>query len=155
MVSSKPYPRNLLMAFKIFNSHFDVQNCRFRALFCLFTGNQAEIQKNTTDSMLTTPWACYFPKITFLAFPQIKLFIKTSKNHPVSAHSTRLLTPEAKIKKNRTDSLKFRQFSGFSPNLKTWSLFLWKNLKDSCLTAVNQMVGGSGTNCLMKSRDQR
>jgi hypothetical protein len=101
MVSSKPYPRNLLMAFKIFNSHFDVQNCRFRALFFLFTGNQAEIQKNTTDSMLTTPWACYFPKITFLAFPQIKLFIKTSKNHPVSAHSTRLLTPEAKIKKKQ------------------------------------------------------
>jgi hypothetical protein len=80
----------------------------------------AEIQKNTTDSMFTTPRACYIPKMTFLAFPQKKPFIKTSKKHPFSANSAKYLTPEAKIEKNRTDSLKFRQFSRFSPNLKTF-----------------------------------
>jgi hypothetical protein len=120
IVSSKPYPKNLLVAFKFSNSHFHIQNCRFRALFCGFTANQAEIQKITIDSMFTTPWACYIPKMTFFAFPQKKPFIKTSKKHSFSAHLTRLLTTEAKIEKNRTVSLKFRQFSGFSPNLKTF-----------------------------------
>jgi hypothetical protein len=37
-------------------------------------------------------------------------FIKTSKKHPFSALSAKFLTPEAKIEKHRTDSLKFRQF---------------------------------------------
>jgi hypothetical protein len=53
--------------------------------------------------------------------------ISTEKNsyqnvekHPFLAHSTRLLTPEAKIENNRTDLLKFRQFSGFSQNFKTF-----------------------------------
>ena len=82
--------------------------------------NQGETKKSTTDSMFITPGACYIPKKTFLAFPQKKPFIKTSKKHPFLAHSTRLLTPEAKIEKNRTDSLKFRQFSGFSQNFKTF-----------------------------------
>jgi hypothetical protein len=70
--------------------------------------------------MFTTPRACYIPKMTFLAFPQKKPFIKTSKKHPFSAHSAKFLTPEAKIEKNRTDSLKFRQFSRFSAILKTF-----------------------------------
>jgi hypothetical protein len=37
IVSSKPYPRNLLVVFKLSNSHFHIQNFRFRALFCRFT----------------------------------------------------------------------------------------------------------------------
>jgi hypothetical protein len=37
--------------------------------------------------------------MTFLAFPQKKHFIKTSKKHPFSAHSAKFLTPEAKIEK--------------------------------------------------------
>jgi hypothetical protein len=39
---------------------------------------------------------------------------------PFLAYSTRLLTPEAKIEKNSSHSLKLRQFSGFSANLKTF-----------------------------------
>jgi hypothetical protein len=79
-VSSKPYPRNLLVAFKFSYSHFHIQNCRFRALFFRFTANQVKIRKSTLFTMLTTPWACYIPKMTFLAFPHRKPFIKTSKN---------------------------------------------------------------------------
>jgi hypothetical protein len=135
IVSSKLYTRNLLVAFIFYNSHFYVQNYRFRALFCRFTANQAEIQKSTSHSMFTNPWACYIPKMTFLAFPQKKPYIKTSKKHPFSAHSTRLVTPEVKIEKNSSHSLKFRQFSGFSPNFKTFRYKL----------SVNQMVGGSST----------
>ena len=71
--------------------------------------------------------------MTFLVFSQKKTFIKTSKKDPFSAHLAKFLTPEAKIEKNRTDSLKFRQFSRFSPKLR-----------DSSLTAVNQMVDESG-----------
>jgi hypothetical protein len=80
-VSSKSYRRNLLLALRISNSHFYVQNVRFRALFCRFTANQADIQKSTSYSMFTSPWACYIPKMTFLAFPQKKLCIKTSEKH--------------------------------------------------------------------------
>jgi hypothetical protein len=108
------------VAFKFSYYYFHIQNCRFRALFCQFTANQAEIQKRTTDSMFTTPWAGYISKITFLAFPQKKPFIKTAEKHRFSAHSTRPLTSAAKIGKKRTDSLKFKQFFGFSPNLKTF-----------------------------------
>jgi hypothetical protein len=43
IVSSKSYPRNLLVAFIFSNSHFYVQNCRFHTLFWRFTANQAEI----------------------------------------------------------------------------------------------------------------
>ena len=45
IVSRKSYTRNLLLALRFSNFHFYVQNCRFRALFCRFTANQAEIQK--------------------------------------------------------------------------------------------------------------
>jgi hypothetical protein len=71
--------------------------------------NTPKFEKSTTYSMFITTWACYIPKMTFLAFPQKKPFIETSKKHRFSAHSTRLLTPEAKIEKNRTYSLNFRQ----------------------------------------------
>jgi hypothetical protein len=54
------------VAIKFSNSHFHIQNCRFRALFCRFTANQAEIQKRTTDSMFTTPWACIITEHIFL-----------------------------------------------------------------------------------------
>jgi hypothetical protein len=67
------------MAFKFSNFHFYVQNCRFRALFYRFTANQAEIQKITYYWMLINPWACYIPKMTFLAFPRKRPCIKTSK----------------------------------------------------------------------------
>jgi hypothetical protein len=49
--------------------------------------------------MLTTTWASDIPKMTLLAYPQKRPLIKTSKKHPFSAHSTRLLTPEEKIEK--------------------------------------------------------
>jgi hypothetical protein len=47
-----------------------------------------------------------------------KALYQNVEKHLFSAHSTRLLTPEAKIQKNSSHSLKFRQFSRFSPNLK-------------------------------------
>jgi hypothetical protein len=37
IVPSKPYPRNLLVAFKLSNSHFYIENFWFSALFCRFT----------------------------------------------------------------------------------------------------------------------
>jgi hypothetical protein len=80
IVSSKLYTRNLLVALRFSNSHFYVQNFRFRARFCRFTANHARTKKNTSHLMLTNPWACYIPKMTFLAFPQKKPCIKTSKN---------------------------------------------------------------------------
>jgi hypothetical protein len=58
-------------------------------------------------------------KMTFFAFPQKKPCIKTSKKHRFSAYSTRL-PPFGKNWKNSSNSPKFRQFSGFSPNLKTF-----------------------------------
>ena len=67
------------MAFRFSNSHFYVQNFRFRALFCRFTANQAEIQKSTSHSMFINPWACYIPKMTFMEFSQKKPCIQTSK----------------------------------------------------------------------------
>jgi hypothetical protein len=45
------------------------------------------------------------------------------EKHHFSAYLLRLLTPEAKIEKNSSHPLKFRQFSRFSPNLKN---FLYK-----------------------------
>jgi hypothetical protein len=47
-----------------------------------------------------------------------KALYKNVEKTPFPAYSTRLLTPEAKIVKNGSHLLKFRQFSGFSPNLK-------------------------------------
>jgi hypothetical protein len=49
-----------------------------------------------------------------------KALYQNVEKHHFSAYSIRLLTPEAKIEKNSSYSLKFRQFSGFSPNLKTF-----------------------------------
>ena len=48
------YTRNLLVAFKFSNFHFYVQNCRFRALCCRFTANQAKIQKSTSNTIQPT-----------------------------------------------------------------------------------------------------
>ena len=42
------------MAFKFSNFHFYVQNCRFRALCCRFTANQAKIQKSTSNTIQPT-----------------------------------------------------------------------------------------------------
>jgi hypothetical protein len=108
---------NLLVAFKFFNSYFHIQYRRF-AHFLSFLANQADIKKSTTDSMFASLRACHIPKMTFLASPQKSLSSKRRKTPFFSAHLTRLLTPEANIEKNSTDSLKFRQFSGFSPNPK-------------------------------------
>jgi hypothetical protein len=80
IIFKKSYTRNILVAFRFSNFHFYVQNCRFCALFCRFTANQAKIQKSTTHSMFINPWACYIRKMTFLAFPHKKPCIKTSKN---------------------------------------------------------------------------
>ena len=54
IVSRKSYTRNLLVAFKFSNFHFYVQNCRFRALCCRFTANQAKIQKSTSNTIQPT-----------------------------------------------------------------------------------------------------
>ena len=54
IVSRKSYTRNLLVAFKFSNFHFYVQNCRFRALCCWFTANQAKIQKSTSNTIQPT-----------------------------------------------------------------------------------------------------
>jgi hypothetical protein len=113
------------MALRFSNSHFYVQNFRFRALFCPFTAIQAEIRKKYLPFDVN-PRVCYIPKMTFLTFRQKKPCIKTSKNTIFGIFN------QQKSKKNSYHSLKFRQFSGFSSNL-------------SCLTAVNQMVGGSDT----------
>jgi hypothetical protein len=40
-----------------------------------------KFKKSTSHSMFTNPWSSYIPKITFLAFPQKKPCIKTSKKH--------------------------------------------------------------------------
>jgi hypothetical protein len=114
IVLSKSYPRNLLVAFIFSNYHFYVQNCHFRALFCRFTANQAEIRKTTTKVICKTHLASYNPKMTFMAFLQKKRFIKTLEKHPFLGHSTRLRAPETKIEKNRTKALKFRHLPGFS-----------------------------------------
>ena len=111
---------------------------------------RSKLEKSTSYSMFLTPWACYIPKMTFLTFTQKKLYIETSRKHPFSAQSTRLPTPEAKIGKN-SYSLKFRQFSRFSPSLKIFPYklldpyFFEKKPRNSSLTAVKQMVGQSGT----------
>jgi hypothetical protein len=49
-----------------------------------------------------------------------KALYQNVEKHHFSAHSTILLTPDAKIEKNSSYSLKFKQFPGFSPNLKTF-----------------------------------
>jgi hypothetical protein len=49
-----------------------------------------------------------------------KALYQNVEKHHFSAHLTRLLTPEAKIEKNSSHSLNFRQFPLFSPNLKTF-----------------------------------
>jgi hypothetical protein len=36
------------------NSHSDVQNCQFRALFFRFTANQAKIERGTSYSIINT-----------------------------------------------------------------------------------------------------
>jgi hypothetical protein len=110
-----------------------------------------EIQESTSHSMFTNPWACYIPKMTFLAFPQKKPYIKTSKKHTFSAHSTRLVTHEAKIEKKQLPFTNIQTIFRILTKSQNFSikaigsLFLWKKLTASCLTAVNQMVGGSGT----------
>jgi hypothetical protein len=97
----------------------------FRPRFTVYPADERKRSKRensgcTSHSMFTNPWACYIPKMTFLEFPQKKPCIKTSKNHHFSAYLTRFLASEAKIEKNSSHLLKFRQFSGFSPNLKSF-----------------------------------
>jgi hypothetical protein len=72
------------VAFIFSNSNFYVQNCRFRALFCRLTAYQAKIQKSTSHvSGISTK----------------KALCQNVEKHPFSAHSTRLVTPEAKFEK--------------------------------------------------------
>jgi hypothetical protein len=90
IVTSKSYPRNLLVAFKFSNYHFKFQNCHFRALFCWFTAHQAEIRKNTTKVICFTLWAFFISKMTFLAFLQKKALYQNVEKHPFSTHLTQL-----------------------------------------------------------------
>ena len=59
IVSSKSYPRNLLVPFIFSNYQFYVQDCRFRACFCRFTANQVKILNSTSHSIITTHSASY------------------------------------------------------------------------------------------------
>jgi hypothetical protein len=87
---SEAYPRNLLVAFKFSNSHFHIQNCRFRALFCRFTTNQADIQRKYDRFDVHHPLLHSENDVSCISTE--KAFIKMSKKQPFSAHSTRLLT---------------------------------------------------------------
>jgi hypothetical protein len=106
------------VAFIFSYSHFYVQNCRFRALFCRFTANQVEIQKYFSFDV-HQPLDLLHSENDGSGISTEKALYQNVGKTPFSAHSNRLVTPEAKIK-NSSDSLKFRQFYGFSPNLKTF-----------------------------------
>ena len=73
------------------------------------------------------------------------------EKHHFSANSTRLLTPEAKIEKtarillNSDNFPDSHQISKLSDISFTFLISLKKKLRDAFLTAVNQMVDGSGT----------
>ena len=131
------------MAFKFYNNHFYFRNCHVRALFCRFTANQAKIRKTTTKLICEAPWASHISKMTFLAFPQKKPYIKTSKNT-----FFRHIWPNCSALRQKSKySDTFRELHKISKlsDISSRILVCLKKADDSCLTAVNQMVGGSGT----------
>jgi hypothetical protein len=105
IVFSKPYPRNLLVAFI-----FLILTFMLKAAF------RPKFEKKIYDDVCHL-WSCYILKMMFLAFPQKKPCIKTSKN-AVFRHirpNTWLL--RQKLNKSSL-TLKFGKFPRCSQNLK-------------------------------------
>jgi hypothetical protein len=77
------------VALKVLNSQFHIQNCRF-------TANQAEIQKKYNQFDVHYPLGLLHSKNDISCISTEKAFYQNVKKHPFSAHSNKLLAPEAK-----------------------------------------------------------
>ena len=99
--------------------HYFIERSKYLILrtFCRFTANQAEIRKKYVLDNVRYFLGLLHSENDFSGISTEKSLYQNVEKHHFSAYSTRLLIPEAKIKKS-SHLIKFRQFYGFSPNLK-------------------------------------
>ncbi len=113
IVSSKSYPRNILMTFK-FTLLFS--KLSFSRTFLSIYSQSGRNSKKYDQFDVHQPLGLFYSENDVSGISTEK----SSKRRKTSFFGIFNQTPKAKIEKNSSHSLKFRQFSGFSPNIKTF-----------------------------------